>query len=149
ADTLTLTSRAQIQANTLPGSEGRSGNIDVQVTQASLTDSSSILTNTVGLGDAGTIRIRADQSITLIDSSINNSSFDFFGNGAGNAGLIWLTAPTIALQHGELISGSQGPGNAGNILLEGNTIATGMGSTISSETIGPGRGGDINVRGLN
>ncbi len=85
ADTLTLTGFAQIGANTLAGSEGDGGNIDVQVRQATLTGGSSIFTNTAGLGDAGSIRIGADEGIALVDSAINSSSFDS-GNGAGNAG---------------------------------------------------------------
>lgn len=152
ADTLSLNSRAQVQANALSGSEGIGGNIDAQVRIASLTGNSGISTNTKGPGDAGDTRIHADESITLTDGGINSGSFDS-GSGAGNAGPIWLTAPVIALQNGKVISSSQGPGNAGNILLEGTTVSIeangeGVESTVSAQTEGPGRGGDITIRGL-
>ena len=145
ADTLTLTGFAQIGANTLAGSEGDGGNIDVQVRQATLTGGSSTFTNTAGLGDAGSIRIGADEGIALVDSAINSSSFDS-GNGAGNAGLIWLTAPMIALQQGNLISLSFGPGDAGGILIEARTVTVGANeagveSTISAKHQDPGEAG--------
>ncbi|MDZ4853864.1 MAG: filamentous hemagglutinin N-terminal domain-containing protein, partial [Nitrospirota bacterium] len=117
-----------------------------------LNNGSAITAATTGPGNAGSVIVTAE-SIALVDSSINSTSFDS-GGGAGNGGLIWLHAPSIKLQHGNLLSLSQGPGNAGNILLEGNTIAIGSNSggiesSVSSETSRSGRGGDITMRGLN
>jgi filamentous hemagglutinin family protein len=152
ADTLALNARARVQANTLPGSEGIGGNINVQVRAASLTGNSSIDTNTQGLGDAGSVRIRASESIALVNGSINSSAFDF-GSGAGNGGSIWLTAPMVTLQNGRIISQSNGPGNAGNILLEADTVSVEANdiaeSEIAAATGGPGRGGDITIHGFN
>jgi filamentous hemagglutinin family protein len=149
ADTLALDGSSRILANTGFGSEGRGGNIDVQVRSAFLTGVSSISTGTLGLGDAGNIKVQATESMTVTNgSAISTDAFDFFGTGSGNAGLIHLTAPTIELQGGIISSLSQGPGNAGNINLEAISFTAGNGSFISSESLGPGRGGDISIQGL-
>jgi filamentous hemagglutinin family protein len=148
ADTLTLDGFSIIQANVSSGSQGHGGNIDVHVRDASLEGGSSILTGTLGPGDAGNINMQADQKITLTGgAAIATNSFDF-GSGAGNAGLLHLTASTIELQVGSINSLSQGPGNAGNIILEFNSLMAENRSSITSETIGPGRGGDISIQGL-
>ena len=149
-ETLRLDS-SRIQSNTT--GTGRGGNITIQTGQAALNEASSINTNTLAHGNAGNVRIRADESIVLVNSSqLNSTSFDI-GNGAGNAGQLWLTSPIITLQGSQLISNSIGVANAGNIQLEASTLTlrandVGSESKISADTLGHGRGGDITIHGV-
>ncbi|WP_455377295.1 beta strand repeat-containing protein, partial [Petrachloros mirabilis] len=148
ADALTLDGFGQILANADVGSQGHGGNIDVQVREGFLGGGSTIATNTLGPGDAGNISLQASERLTLTGfSGITTSAFDL-GSGAGNAGAIRLTAPTLELNGGVIISLSQGPGNAGNIILEAENVTAGEGSFLSSETLGPGQGGNISIHGV-
>ena len=108
-----------------------------------------IVNETLGLGAGGSILVEAREKIALVDSDINSSS----GDGAGSAGSIHLTAPTISLKHANIISLSEGMKNAGDILLAAKQITleaneAGTGTTISAETLGSGSGGHISIRGL-
>lgn len=149
-NTLSLSQESSILTTNLH--TGRGADIEIITGALHMKDLAKIVNRTSGPGDAGGIRIQAHENITLLDSDINSSAFDS-GLGAGNAGQIWLSAPTITLQHGNVISLSQGSGNAGEIILEtkdltigSNTV--GAGTVLSSESIGPGIGGNITIRGL-
>jgi len=146
ADTLALDGFSTILANTGFGSLGEGGNVSTQAREISLGGGSSISTGTLGLGDAGDIRLQSTERIILSEFSgiVSNSS----GDEAGNAGTIHLTAPTIELHGSSVNSLSQGPGNAGAIILEANTATGTNESSLVSQTIGPGRGGDVLIQGF-
>jgi filamentous hemagglutinin family protein len=163
SDAVLTTITSPTSRNTLSLSQGssilttnshtdRGADIEIVTGTLQMKDFAQIVNRTSGPGDAGDTHIQANERIALLDSDINSSSFDS-GLGAGNAGQIWLSAPTIVLQHGNVISLSQGPGNAGGILMEARALTigaseAGAGSTISSESIGPGSGGNITIHGL-
>jgi|CXWL01.1.fsa_nt_gi filamentous hemagglutinin family protein len=149
-NTLSLSQESSILTTNSHADHG--ADIEIVTGTLQMKDSAKIVNRTSGPGDAGNTHIQAHERITLLDSDINSSSFDS-GLGAGNAGQIWLSAPTIVLQHGNVISLSQGPGNAGAILMEARALTIGasepgVGSMISSESIGPGSGGNITIHGL-
>jgi len=131
---------------------GAGGNIHIDVGIATLKEGASIRTNTLAPGNAGNVTMIAKESIGLVDSELNSSSFDI-GNGAGEGGQLWLTAPAITLQGSRLISSSNGMRSAGEIRLEAQTLVVkandvGNESSISANTLGRGMGGSITIRGM-
>ena len=131
------------------------GNIDIQVGRFSATGLSRINSSTNGVGPGGTVRVKADESISLIDSIIASDS-NSFDVGAGDGGLVWLTAPTIGMQGSVIGASTVGVGNAGDVLLEvgqltlakSPSLAGGSDILAKTQGFGSGNAGVITIRGL-
>src|SRR6185437_6913454 len=150
ADTLTLKNGSTVDTSVASGATGRGGDIAIQVRQASL-HGSTIKSDTEGQGDAGTISIRGNDSISLVDSAVVSTATTFPVS-TSNGGLIRLHSPRIEVKGSQILSSTDGPGNAGSILIETqNLTVTGAGdlndfSAISARTEGPGQAGQITIR---
>lgn len=149
-----LKNASSIDTSAAPGSTGRGGDIVIQVGQAHLSGFSTIKSETVGQGDAGSISIHGNDSIFLIDSSLVSNATTFPVSTA-KGGPIRLHAPNIEAKGSQILSTTDGPGNAGNILIETESLTvTDIGvlndfSTFSTRTEGPGKAGQITIRGMN
>ncbi|MDX2243141.1 MAG: filamentous hemagglutinin N-terminal domain-containing protein [Leptolyngbyaceae cyanobacterium bins.302] len=137
------------------GATGNGGNIFIDTDSLSFTGSGFISASTFGTGNAGSVRIQANNDIRL----------DFRGNifslveiqAEGNAGNIEVSARNLYLSRGARISaGTLGRGNAGNVILNiGNSISldgtdpsgrlplSGIYSSVFNGA--EGRGGDIRI----
>ena len=102
---------------------GNAGSITVETPQVILSDGASISSSTGGQGNAGTISIRASESVTL-------DGLDDFGNGSS---LLTVVAPGAT-------------GDAGSLTIETGQLTLTDGARISSETFADGNAGDVTVR---
>ncbi len=128
---------------------GRSGDVTVVAQRISGLPGAAITASTFGQGNAGNVKVVADD-ITLLGSEIGSS----VGlTGKGRAGDVTVEAGALTLGQGAVVSAStEGQGNAGRIriLADQITVAgTGAGSQFASaiaSQVAPtatGQGGDI------
>ena len=96
--------------------QGNGGNIIIRAGLVDITDSSSIITETSGVGNAGSITIDVK----------NGGTFNLSGNS-------------------EISSSTVGQGNGGNISISSGVVEITNSSTIFSDTVRTGKGGDINI----
>ena len=153
-DFISLTT-SQIYTNVDSGANGQAGNIGIQTGYLSLVDGSRISNSTFGTGNAGSIFVQANDSISLIgDTSaiISGVATEAIGNG----GDILLEAKSLWLTNGaQLFAATFGAGNSGNIAINvSDTVSlSGVGSTTgfssglltNTEEGAGGQGGDIRV----
>jgi filamentous hemagglutinin family protein len=97
---------------------GKAGDIEIKANYIKLSDQVEISNSTFDSGEAGIITIKADDALILSDSGI-------FSNSAS-------TQPNA--------------GQAGNIAIEVRNLKLMNEAVISSSTVGPGQGGNINVK---
>ncbi|GET41004.1 two-partner secretion domain-containing protein [Microseira wollei] len=102
---------------------GKGGNITVETRRLTLQDGASILASTSGNGDAGTILLRASESVELSGSS------DIFATTVSTD----LVAPSVI-------------GRGGNVTIETGRLHLTQNSTISAVSNTQGTGGAIAVR---
>lgn len=97
------------------GSEGNSGSIDITTGSLFLTNNADLFANTFGEGNAGSINIRATDTVSF-DQSIAYSEVG--ENAIGNGGKIDITTGSLFLTNGSQISSSTvGKGDAGSVTL--------------------------------
>ncbi|WP_242051652.1 S-layer family protein [Nostoc sp. FACHB-280] len=127
---------------------GNAGNINITTQLFNVQEESQILSATFGNGNAGNIKVQADNIIlTGSDSELStgiSSSVDERANGKG--GDIDITTNRLIIRNNaEITSGSSGNGEAGRIGINANFLEiNGKGSGIASTTLA-GNGGDITL----
>ena len=151
ADSVTLQNGGRLSAAT-SGTEvtATGGNITVQADQIALQSGAVITSSTSGTGDGGTVSLYANDSISLINSSIASNSETPPGTPiVGNGGQLNLSAPSITLEQGSaLLALTTGSGRAGAIELNHNNLSLSDMSVVQTSTFGPGPAGSITVQGL-
>ncbi|MEH2239188.1 hypothetical protein [Nostoc sp.] len=140
-DTAEISSAVGEKAN------GRGGDIDITTKNIDIRDNAAILSGTFGNGNAGNLRVQADniiltgsdnESFTGITSSVQKRA-----NGKG--GDIDITANNLDIRDAQISSGSLSTGDAGDIRINANFLEIlGKGSAIASST-NAGNGGDITL----
>ncbi len=109
-----------------------------------LTNNASLQSLTTGSTQAGDISLTSPGVITLTKGSQITSSTRL---GIGNAGDLFIKAPSITLADSSLVSSStRSIGNAGTILIDGTTVSVTKGAAINSGTFGLGNAGEVIVR---
>lgn len=130
---------------------GYGGSVELNVERLSLTDNGDIITSTYGTKDAGKIIINASEAV-VITSTIPNRFSTLSSNAGqdstGNAGMITINTPLLAIGEGGGINSSTengSSGNGGTIDLQVGQLNLTGGGSIFSDTSGSGRGGEIIV----
>jgi large exoprotein involved in heme utilization and adhesion len=153
-DFISLTN-SKIYTNVDFGANGQAGNISIQTGSLSLIDGSRISNSTFGKGNAGSIFVKANDSISLIGDT--SSIISGVAAGAvGNGGDIQIKAESLSLTNGaQLFASTYGAGNSGNIAvnvsdavnLSGVGSMTGFSSGLltNTEEGSGGQAGDIRV----
>jgi len=100
----------------------------------------SLLSDVSGGGNAGTISITADQTLTMsgIDSTQSRLVADattLFGQ-PGDGGTIQLRAPLVTADHVRLSSTGGFGANSGDITIDGDAITLGPGTVVATEGFG-------------
>jgi filamentous hemagglutinin family protein len=141
---------------------GRAGDMEITVGRLTLTGGALIDSSSFGDGRGGKATITATDSITLSGRSREGLRSRMFSNAhaRGDAGRLFIAAPTLHIDAGRIQAATAGDGNAGSIdvrverlvLTGGAQINTGVGTAefrngvpIFGGTGGPGRGGDMTV----
>jgi filamentous hemagglutinin family protein len=136
------------------------GNLNVTTTRLFLVDGATIATGTFGRGNAGNIRITANESIVLTgktsDGTPSRIDNEVKPTGIGNSGNIFIKTDRLFGLNGASISTSTvGNGNAGNVNIEANRVVLKsdvLGDYVNTRILsavlqgGKGSGGDVNIR---
>lgn len=150
--------------------QGRGGRVEMQARSLLMSDSSQISSSTFGVGNAGNINIRVDDSIAMLTSSTIRAAVE--SGSQGNGGDIQINGRSLLLDGGSQILASVfrplggeegGIGNGGNIniamtddmiasgagisVFDGNTFFSGV--LASTEVDATGRAGNITVTANN
>ncbi|MBG1262694.1 filamentous hemagglutinin N-terminal domain-containing protein, partial [Nostoc commune] len=96
------------------GSQGNGGNITIDSGSFSLQDGASVITSTLGKGNAGNVRVIAKNAVDLAGIAAIFTKIEAGGEGKG--GNIDINATTLSLRDGAQLQASTfGKGNAGNV----------------------------------
>ncbi|NEO97317.1 MAG: filamentous hemagglutinin N-terminal domain-containing protein [Symploca sp. SIO2E9] len=138
--------------------EGRAGDILIEARVLELTDGGNLQSNTIGIGDAGEVRIIASESILMDGKPFEGRESKILSrvneSGVGDGGDIYIETGSIAITNGaRLRSNVEGVGDAGNVKIVANsfildgTAKDGEPSEILSQVSskGLGNGGDIEI----
>ena len=142
---------------------GNSGNLTIETQSLRVQDGAQIYSRSVGLGNAGSLSIRAD-TIDIYGSNPGGPSALLASAeapipGAGNASDITINTRLLNVSGGGQIStGTQGPGNAGNVLINASESVLLSGGDESGQSgifssaisltgfpTGDGQGGNVTI----
>ncbi|MBN3938382.1 S-layer family protein [Nostoc sp. NMS9] len=150
-ETVNLKDDSFIVNSVTPGSVGRGGSINVTSKTVFGTNRGRILTNTFGLGDAGSITINARDTVSFdgTDSGVASIVTPF---AKGNSGSINITTGSLSVTNGAQILSSiypSGRGNTGNVNITArDTVSfdgtdSGAGSSLESGAVG--KAGNVSI----
>ncbi|MBE7380209.1 MAG: filamentous hemagglutinin N-terminal domain-containing protein [Leptolyngbya sp. SIO1E4] len=138
---LTIEGTGTITADTESG--GRAGDLDVNATQIVI-DGTRLSASTSGTGSGGDIRVNADRSLTIQGAG---SGIFASTNAEGEGGSIAVNTPRINLGAGTEISATtSSEARGGNLTFNApNALAIEGTGTITADTEGNGRAGDLDI----
>ncbi|MCL1471849.1 filamentous hemagglutinin N-terminal domain-containing protein [Argonema antarcticum] len=111
-------------ASVNPGATGNGGNLTVETARLRVVDGAAVATGSFGSGKAGSVTVRATDTVELIGTS---------PNGFYSSGLFTSVLP-------------EATGDGGNLTVETARLRVVDGAQVSSETTGFGKAGDLTVR---
>ncbi|WP_235018568.1 two-partner secretion domain-containing protein [Tolypothrix sp. NIES-4075] len=131
----------------LGNATGNGGTINLNAPKATVSDGATLIANTSGQGNAGTITI--DAANLLIDGQGTGLGTQVLGNATGNGGTINLNAPNVTLSgDADIVANTEAKGNAGTIRIDAaNLLIDGQGTGLGTQVLGDatGNGGTINL----
>ena len=150
--------RASVISTAARGSGGSAGGIAIEAQRVRILDGGTLSANTFGAGDAGAIEVTANSIEVAGGDPVNprqRSSVSALVAGAGstgNGGDVRLTANTLSIRDGALVTTIVTAGNTGRsgdialtatelLFIDGSTVATASASTTGGNV-------DIRVRDL-
>ncbi len=147
SDTITIDGVSSINSGVAPEAIGDSGSITITTGNLNLTNGGFVDTTTLGQGNAGSISITANDTITIdgVDSQgLSGGVFsDVNSEAIGNAGEITIKTGNLNLTNGGVVStDTLGQGNAGSINITASDTITidnsSVFSDVNSEAVGDG-----------
>jgi filamentous hemagglutinin family protein len=155
----------------LPGGIGNAGNINITTGSLSLTNGSSLYSDTLGQGNAGSVNINTRDRVSLDGTSPTLRSYSpssiftqvFGASTVGQGGDVNITTGSLSLTNGGAVNTStQGQGNAGRVTIQtrdiqisgtapsytnvfGEVINFSSAVTTSAESSSIGSGGDVTI----
>jgi filamentous hemagglutinin family protein len=135
---------AGILAAVEPTGRGKSGNIDITSDRVRVEAGAKIASSTNGLGNAGTVKIQALESIQV--DSLGRIQGGVGSNGVGEGGRIDLATQQLQLTNqGTIAVLTSGQGNAGNITIQANQVSLLDKSEIIGQSFSDSDAGTITV----
>ncbi|NEQ36327.1 MAG: CHAT domain-containing protein [Okeania sp. SIO3I5] len=131
---------------------GNGGNIYISAPESiDIAGKGKITAETIGSGNAGDVNINTGSLTVTNGTQISASS-----KGTGNAGSVNITAQDSVVFDGLSTDGTQrsgalsviapgGQGEAGNVTIETGSLTISNGAFISSDLLGKGKGGSVNI----
>ena len=133
ADSLVISNGADVIAQIEVGGEGNAGNIAIETNTFELSGDSIILADTRSLGNSGSITINAQESISLVGSTISTGITETAEGGSGD---ITVTSPQVSLKDRAIISSSTaGIGEGGDVNINSELISVDNFALITSSSI--------------
>ncbi|MDM8551055.1 filamentous hemagglutinin N-terminal domain-containing protein [Desulfobacterales bacterium HSG2] len=126
ADTLKVSNTLVYAGSLDEQNGGDAGNIEIEARQTTLTEGAFVSSSTYGPGQGGDIVIKAADTLMI--------------SGQNEAG----DRTVISSDSGDKVTSAEG--NAGRIAIEAGQIILTDGAFVSSDTYGPGQGGDIVIK---
>jgi filamentous hemagglutinin family protein len=133
------------------GAEGKGGGIEIVAGSLSVTNRAVLESSTLGIGDAGQIKITATGNVLFgTGAALSTVEAEATGNGGG----IEIVTPTLSVTNGGVLAvGSRGKGDAGKIKITAadkvsfdgskNGVGSAVLSTVQPEATGKGGGIEI------
>jgi filamentous hemagglutinin family protein len=143
---------ASIDALSEQDTAGGTGTIQLLADRLTLTGNSRIFSTLAGSGAAGEVSLTGRQSITLDQNSSVSTDTGGLATGTKGGDIRVQTSGTLnVLDTSELTAGSFGSAAAGHISIDAGDVIVdgqgqGLGSSIQSDTLNAGRGGDVTIR---
>jgi CHAT domain-containing protein/large exoprotein involved in heme utilization and adhesion len=109
------------------GAEGNAGGVTIETGSLEVINGAAISSGSFGIGDAGSVRITASESVALDGESSK---------------LLFPSGVFSSVQAG-------GEGNAGGVTIETGSLTVTNGAKIGSDTFGIGDAGSVNIRATN
>ena len=131
-----------------PNSSGHGGNLGVHAGTLTLTGGAFIDSGTRGSGRGGTLTVAATDAISIAgQDSRNNAPSGLFSQatGSGNAGRLFVSAPTLSMKNSQILANTTGAGGGGDLALQVGRLALSDGAQISSGSFATGRGGNVTI----
>jgi filamentous hemagglutinin family protein len=176
-ESVVISTNAAMRSDVQTGGTGNSGGMDITANTLSIVDRAGLSTATFEQGNAGLMRLKVQEDMTLrngriisqvnsgaigqsigIELSVGSLSILEEGvlsvdtQGLGNSGTIQLQSRgDVVLNSGRLISRvtPSGEGDSGGITLSAQNLRVLNGSELASSTFGQGNSGAINIETLN
>lgn len=137
---------------------GDIGDINIEAHQIILKHGGQILNHTLSAGNSGTINLFVTDTLSIAGTNdkgiksgiVGQSGNEEITNNSGNAANINIVANQIVLNEGARISSETvGTGQGGTIQIKDvRQIRLNNGAQISSDTVGMGQGGTIQIKGV-
>ncbi|MBE9200502.1 MULTISPECIES: S-layer family protein [unclassified Nodularia (in: cyanobacteria)] len=147
--------------NSINYSSAKPGEVTITTNQLLVLDGGIISNSTVGTGDAGTLRIQANDILidgennfaaivanaSLVDA-ITRNLFKLPDSPTGNTGVIHINTQQLTLRNRGFITVThQGIGDAGELNIQANRVSLNAGAIAA--TTASGKGGNINLVSTN
>ncbi|MFB2891545.1 filamentous hemagglutinin N-terminal domain-containing protein [Aerosakkonemataceae cyanobacterium BLCC-F50] len=136
------------------GATGNAGGIEISTGSLSVTNGAQLSTSTFGKGNAGNVKIFANDTVSFDGVESNNRSSGAFSRvqtgATGDAGGIEIFTKSLSLTNGaELSTSTFGKGNAGFVIVKAENAISLDNSDIFNtvEEGGVGNGGKIEISG--
>ncbi|HEY9675093.1 MAG TPA: filamentous hemagglutinin N-terminal domain-containing protein [Waterburya sp.] len=145
-DTVSFARRGDAESNLEATGVGRGGDIAITARVLSVTDKARISTTTRGQGDAGDIRITADETISVT----NGARLSAGTVGQGDAGDVMITARDSVSFDGSSSGAfstveAGATGNGGNVNVMTGSLFVSNGPQLVASTFGRGDAGSVNI----
>ena len=138
-----------VASGVLSDGEGNGGSIEIAADAVSFLNGASVNTATFGVGNAGSVSIRAHDRLLFSGRNANFSSginSSIVRGAVGRGGDILLVSNSLMIENeADLISNTAGTGNAGSIDIAADSVSLANSADIDSSTSGTGNAGNIQV----
>jgi filamentous hemagglutinin family protein len=115
APTLTM-EEGRIRTGSIRGGSGNAGDLDVRVGRLTLIGGAQLSSSALGSGRGGAVTVAATEAITISGRDSQGFPSGLFSTafGSGDAGRLFVSAPSLSMNNGAQISASTfGPGRGG------------------------------------
>lgn len=151
---LTVQDGAGISSSVFQSATGIGGNLTVIASESVKITNGFLLTQTLGIGNAGDLTIKTDQ-LTIQDGGVVSASTfgpKDGGLGQGDSGNIWVNANFVNLSgagpsgpFSTLLTRTSGIGQGGDITVNSNDLRVTESAVIDAITVAEGNGGNVTI----
>jgi len=142
-----------IAASAEPDATGNGGSVTVETPRLIVRDGAKVTSATLGEGNAGSLTVKARESIQLSGSAPGESEarrIGFFASteedATGNAGSLQINTSQLTIEEGAAISvTTNNAGLGGDIILNVDRLRARNGARVTANSLGSGNGGTVTI----